>query len=431
MAVVRWENTFAASGGNSIVYDAAYGAATADGYASGGDYRAYGGGVAGKPITITVATASGFTGAIMGCTSSSTSSHAITFTVDGGSVQTWDQNPSGANVSDANYTQYRQVSQPIFLVGNGVHTIIVNSPASGFITFDFIDLFTAVVPATPARYHIFGHSYVYSVLNSSNNGRWANRFPLQIANYLGMAEDNYGNPAADLTNGSYHAGSPYTTTRFYNQTAHYIPDWMRAEAGANWPASSGVLNPLDKGAAWLADAPYGPQWGARAPKRAGIMHGLNDAGLELVYEVNGAAIGASFRNLAGTATITSPLAAGTVMRFFIDRLRGMIARMLLEVPTIDCIDIFGIANAFNGTLVNMDLYRRWSDATEAMCKESWIPARKVMYVPLLDATTQGGGIAVSNTDGHPNEHGHYVIFDAWRRTYEAQKRATAASGIAH
>lgn len=424
MTVARREDTDA-----SITYSSApaWLASLTDGYASGGAYRGTSNG--GATATITIAAASGVTGFLLLCTSRADSARAVGVTVDGVAQTEWDQNPSGAgnNAGDGHYTQYRTCSRPYSFVGNGAHTIVITAPASGFTTFDGIDLFTAITPNAAKRYHGFGHSWLYAVTSGSNATRVPGRFLAQIATHLGLAEDNYGAPSEDLTNGA--RQSPNTgmaTARYYNQQAVWTPGWMRAEAGSAW------ATPGTRGALWLADPPTGATWGARAPQRAAIMHGINDIAYEVLYEGTAAqrAIPTANQNASGTTPAPLLQPAGTVRGFFVQRMRELIARMLLEVPTIDAIDVFDIGNGGYGlqTWAYYTLAQQWNAALLAMTQESWIPAGKVLFVPTLDDLTGRGGFTASASDSHPNDYGHSLIFEAWRRAYE-QSRAVVSGGI--
>jgi hypothetical protein len=135
---------------------------------------------------------------LIGCTRNDGPT-AVTITVDGVQVATWNLN-TGCLSADYRYYWYRSISPPIFLDGLSSHTILATS-AGGTFTADGAEYFVAEA-ATAGRLTSWGHSWPHGYTLGTPATQ---RFGALIAAALGMTEDNQGVDNADLTNGTINA----------------------------------------------------------------------------------------------------------------------------------------------------------------------------------------------------------------------------------
>jgi hypothetical protein len=461
MTVTRLESSDA-----SFVYSGVGWVTTSDASASGGSYRATT--TNGDSVTITVATSSGYTGFLIGYTSTN-AAYAPSVTVDGaagGSIAQFNNSVS-ANVGAY---LYQRTSQPFAFVGNATHTILLTA-AGGGMTVDFIEYYTAETPVV-GRCTSFGHSIMAGFGLGSPATQ---RFSKLVANAFGMSDDNFGVSSEDLTNGNnrcngvltdtynqqtliatsassgafnlvytpYPTGTTITTATAiqWNDTAANVATKLNAVLGAG--AVNCTIGPLPNGAVVI-------QFAGASTTYRGPQNALGVSGSMLVggtATVNGAYVAGTAQwnsvvptpgwsrawtgasavgdnwfarrpelallmhglNDVGYATLLDPtFGANYGLERFKARLRELLWRMQLNCPNTKIV-VCGIC--YTNVSPSYNAQRQaWSAAIAAVCGEATM--KNVSYIELWLPVVNNGQDALMLTGGsigHPTDMGHEVI----------------------
>lgn len=269
MTRVTTEETIAA-GGTHFAFTGSWSTVT-DAAASGGSYKM----TTTNGDTCDITVPAGSTGAAIVCTMRDDGGTPAIL-VDGVAIAfPWSQN-TGCASADSRYYWYQAYSPPIVLDPAVGHTIRV--VASGRTTIDAVRVYDSTNGIVVGRMDGFGHSILYGINVSSYPNRVTQTFLAEAGRQLGMTVvTNQGVPGEDLTNGNNMANNP----QFYANPYSPEPGYRRAAAGAAAAAANWYYG--------LYNVPAQSTWSDRRPEIAVVMHGLNDAGYSVIYDVTGGA----------------------------------------------------------------------------------------------------------------------------------------------